>query len=138
MTAFEFRVVNSRSNQMVELNARVILGRRRGQGQVREFEELSLERRRVAFFPLAWTIVHPIDENSPLHGVSREELVASDAEFLVQLAGIDETFSQAVHARSSYTANEVIFGSRFIDMFDHESDLLSVDIGRLHHIEPVD
>jgi len=134
VTALEFRVVNSRSNQIVELRARVILAQRRGRGQARDFEELALERTHVAFFPLAWTIVHPIDESSPLYGVTREELLSSDAEILVQLAGIDETFSQPVHARSSYTAAEVAFGSRFVDMFDHETGggLLSVDVGRLH------
>lgn len=140
ITALEFRVVNSRSNQIVELNARVILAQRRGRGQVRDFEELTLERTRVAFFPLAWTIVHPIDESSPLYGMTREELLSSDAEILVQLVGIDETFSQAVHARSSYTATEIAFGSRFTDMFDHEpdGDLLSVDVGRLHDVEAVE
>lgn len=137
ITALEFRVVNSRSNEIVELNARVILAQRRGRGQVRDFEKLALERTRVAFFPLAWTIVHPIDESSPLYGVTREQLLSSDAEILVQLVGIDETFSQPVHARSSYTAAEIAFGSRFTDMFDHEADghLLSVDVGRLHDVE---
>lgn len=140
MTALEFRVVNGRSNQIVDLHARVIFARRCGHGLVRDFEELSLERQRVAFFPLSWTVVHPIDEDSPLHGVSQEELIASDAEFLVQLAGIDETFSQAVHARSSYTASEVIFGSRFTSVFDHQADggHLSIDVGKLHQIETVD
>jgi inward rectifier potassium channel len=95
---------------------------------------LELERSRVAFFPLQWTIVHPIGEDSPLTGLSAEELVACDAEFLILLKGFDETFSQAVHARSSYRAEEVKFGVRFADMFDHDAahGEISVDVGKLH------
>lgn len=54
--------------------------------------------------------------------------------------GFGSAFFFSVHARSSYTAAEIAFGSRFADMFDHESDshLLSVDVGRLHDVEPVD
>ena len=66
----------------------------------------------MAIFPLSWTIVHPIDDSSPLAGLSPEELQASEAEFLVLLTGFDETFAQTVHARSSYRADELVYGAR--------------------------
>ena len=73
---FEFRIVNSRKHQIVELSAHVILARRTTEGSGRSYHELSLEREKVAIFPLAWTIVHPIDDSSPLAGRSFEDLQA--------------------------------------------------------------
>lgn len=130
-TGFMFRIVNGRKNQVVELHARIILTRRKQGGGGREYHILELERDQVAFFPLAWTVVHPVDEESPLWGVTEAELIAQDAEFLVLLSGFDETFSQTVHARSSYGAHEVVWGRRFADMFDHDGDRLAVDVDRL-------
>lgn len=137
-TGFEFRIVNSRKNQIIELAARVILSRRTPDGRGRTYQELSLERHKVAFFPLAWTIVHPIDESSPLRGQTAEDLERCEAEFLVLLTGFDETFSQTVHSRSSYRVHEVMFGARFADMFEHDADdgPLRVNLARIHDVEP--
>ena len=66
MTAFMFRVTNGRSNQLVELEAKVLFSRI--EGSVRKYDQLRLERSRVTFFPLSWTVVHPIDEKSPMFG----------------------------------------------------------------------
>lgn len=137
--AFMFRIVNKRSNQLVELEAKVLLSRRKKGGGVtdREFIALKLERERVVFFPLAWTIVHPIDETSPLHGWAEEDLDAADGEFLVLLNGFDETFSQTVHTRSSYKSDEVVWGARFANMFNPIEDegVVSVDIRRVHNLD---
>jgi len=140
-TAFMFRIVNQRSNQIVELEAKVLLARRRRDGASaaeREFIPLKLERDRVAFFPLAWTIVHPIDEFSPLRGVTAQSLRECGAEFLILLNGFDETFSQTVHTRSSYIGDEVVAGAKFRTMFEpgDDSDLF-VDVGKLHEYDHV-
>jgi inward rectifier potassium channel len=136
LTAFEFRIVNARRNQLIEVQAKVLFaGFRDGRG-TRDFVQLPLERDRVAFFPLAWTIVHPIDAESPLFGVTREELIAADAEFLILLSGTDETFAQTVNARSSYKADEVVWGARFTNLFNPpKNGVLSIDISRLHSFE---
>lgn len=135
--AFEFRIINRRTTQISDLSARVIFARRKPDGHGRSYEELDLERTKVAFFPLAWTIVHPIGEDSPLFGLGARELEACEAEFLVLLQGFDETFAQSVHARSSYRADEVVHGACFVDMFDHDAEggEISVDVSRLHDIE---
>jgi len=106
---------------------------------MRKYHQLSLEREKVVFFPLAWTIVHPIDEKSPLYGQTQEDLIAADAEFLILLTGIDETFSQTVHARSSYRADEVIWGAKFGNMYvqDEDGHILGVDLERFHSYERV-
>jgi inward rectifier potassium channel len=139
--AFMFRIANQRSSQLIDLQAKVLLTRRKkdGSGSDREFLQLTLERDRVAFFPLTWTIVHPIDEQSPLRGWSGEDIVECDAEFLILLNAFEETFSQTVHSRSSYKAEEIVWGARFLSMFEpaDERGVLGVNIHKLHEIERV-
>jgi len=130
-TAFEFRVVNARRNQLVNVSAVVNLSRFEGQSRERRFHQLALERSTVAFFPLNWTIVHPIDESSPLWGWDHRGLVDAEAEFNVLLTAVDETFSQTVHSRSSYTAEEVLFGHRFEMMFSESESEYVLDFDRL-------
>ena len=138
ITAFEFRVANMRRNEMIQVEAQVMLTRLRldGSGN-REFLPLKLERDKVVFFPLSWTIVHPIDEASPLHGATAGDLETWNAEFLVLFSGIDETFAQTVHTRSSYKPHEIVWGARFTNLFNppKPDGVLSIDIGRLNDFE---
>ena len=140
-TAFEFRIANERSNELIEVQCTLTMSRveRDAQGKpLRKFYPLSLERSHVVFFPLHWVIVHPITEASPLYNETEESLKTSDAEFLILLTGIDETFSQTVHSRSSYKYHEVRWGAKFADMF-HSSDSegVTIDLRRIHNIDPV-
>jgi inward rectifier potassium channel len=140
MKAFMFRIVNQRRSQIVDLEARVLLARRKkGKGDEREFIALKLERDSVAFFPLSWTIVHPIDADSPLRDYrDADDLRTCDSEFLVLLNGFDETFSSQVHTRSSYKGGEVVWGARFRNLFNppEPDGTISIDITRLHEIDP--
>jgi inward rectifier potassium channel len=140
ITALEFRITNGRKNQIIELDATLMYTRfeEGPDGPVRRFYRLELERAHVTFFPLSWTIVHPINEASPLWGVTREEMQAASGEFLCLLTGIDETFSQTVHARSSYLAEEVIWNVRFADIFERARDgkPLRINVRRLGAVLP--
>ena len=137
--AFMFRIANRRTNEMLEVQAEVIFSRLEGPDRVRRFHNLSLERPKVVFFPLSWTVVHPIGETSPMRGLTYQDLVDSDAEILILLTGIDETFSQTVQARSSYKAEEIVWGARFQDVFrrSREGGVLAVDVGKLHDFERI-
>ena len=137
--AFMFRIANERSSQLIDVEARVVLamfGQADGHA-TRQFSLLSLERQRVALFPLSWTVVHPIEDNSPLYGMTEADLAARGAEFLVLLTASDETFMQTVHARSSYRYDEIVWGARFSDIFeqDRAAHDLTVDISRIHAYE---
>jgi inward rectifier potassium channel len=140
--AFMFRIANRKKNQLVELEAKLLLVRwiHSPDGPTRKFLPLRLERDRVAFFPLTWTIVHPIDEESPLAGMTYDDLVAAEAEFIVLLSAIDETFSGLVHGRTSYKADEVVWGARFRSVFNQVSDdgVVSVNLREIHDYEPVE
>jgi inward rectifier potassium channel len=140
--SFQFRIANLRRNEIIELEANVLYSAMEPDGRggtVRRYSQLSLERNKVVFFPLSWTIVHPIDATSPLHGKTRDDLARSHAEILVLLSGIDETFEQGVHARSSYVTDEIAWNARFKSMYlpSDGQPGVSVDIKRLHAIEPV-
>jgi inward rectifier potassium channel len=135
ITALEFRLANMRASQMVNLEAKVLFSRFASKSAkgMREFTELALERRQVTFFPLSWTIVHPIDETSPLRGLTHDDLVASDAEFLVLLTGYDETFVTTVHARTSYRAEEIVWGAKFDNIYEPPGadGMVRIDVSKL-------
>ena len=134
--AFEFRIANRRRNEVLEVQAEVVFSRIEGAERMRRFYVLPLEREKVVFFPLSWTVVHAIDEKSPLHGLTQRDLADSDAEFLVLLTGIDEGFSQTVLTRSSYKPEEIVWNAKFTNIFRRARDgRLSIDVSRIHEIE---
>ncbi|MBA2628028.1 MAG: transporter [Gemmatimonadales bacterium] len=141
ITALEFRIVNERRSEMVEVEAKVIftyVDSTSGTA-VRQYETLALERQRVVFFPLTWTVVHPIDADSPLRGATSEHLAAVKAEFLVIVSGTDEAVSQTVHARTSYRYDEVAWNARFTSAFlePGRDGTIRVDVRRLSDLERV-
>ena len=82
LRAFEFRIINSRNNQIIDLQCRLLVSRfetNASGAAVRRYYPLNLERESVVFFPLSWTIVHIIDKESPLYGVTKDELCASSS-----------------------------------------------------------
>lgn len=139
-TALEFRIANARSSQLIDVQVQAILTKIElvNGTTIRKFYELDLERNRVVFFPLSWTVVHPITPASPMWGLTREDLTKSDAELLVLLIGTDETVSQTVHSRSSYEADEIVWGAKFANMFmrNEAEGIIGMHLNRIHDIEP--
>jgi inward rectifier potassium channel len=94
-TSLQFRMVNRRANSLMELEAKVMLmtvDSVDGKLQ-RNYKMLRLERPGVLFLPLSWTVVHPIDEDSPLWGKTAEDIVRLQAEVLILVKGYDDTFT---------------------------------------------
>jgi len=139
--ALMLRLTNARRSELLDLEARAVLSRvvSRDGGIVRRYETLTLDRHRVNFMPVAWTLVHPITNDSPLWGATSESLAREDAEVLVLLSGVDETHAQTVHARTSYQSAEILYGRKFANMFDAhgENGKLFVDVRKVHATEPV-
>jgi inward rectifier potassium channel len=138
--ALMFRIVNRLRNEIIQLEAQVLFSAMASDGRggmTRKYTPLALERNKVTFFPLSWTVVHPIDGASPLAGQTRETMEQVHGEILVLLSGVDEALEQTVHARSSYRADEIVWNARFRSMFlelDRQSRV-AVDISRVHDIE---
>jgi inward rectifier potassium channel len=140
--ALMFRIVNRRRNEIIQLEAQVLFSVMTPDGRggaTRKYTPLALERNKVVFFPLSWTIVHPIDGGSPLAGFTRESMEQAEGEILVLLSGIDQALEQTVHARSSYRAEEIMWNARFRSMFltGAGGSRVAVDISRVHDIESI-
>ncbi|HET8550534.1 MAG TPA: ion channel [Bryobacteraceae bacterium] len=133
-TSVQFRIVNLRDNVLMELEARIMLMtvvQREGQLK-REYANLTLERDRVLFLPLTWTLVHPIDSESPLFGKTPADLETLQAELIILIKGYDDTFSQTVHTRHSYRYDEFVWRERFAPAFhiDKHGDMV-LDVDRV-------
>ncbi|MTI38639.1 ion channel [Fulvivirga lutimaris] len=119
INSLQFRIANMRKSTLIEMEASLILmtiGQKDGK-PIRQFTPLDLERERILFFPLNWTIVHPIDDKSPLHGKGKEDFAKMQTELLILIKGFDDTFSQTVHARYSYTFDEIVWGAKFVSAY---------------------
>jgi inward rectifier potassium channel len=139
-TALMFRLLNGRASELSNVKATVTLTRiengekRNG----RQYHQLHLARESVVLMPMQWVVVHPIDEHSPLHGWTKERLAESDTEVLILLSGVDETFAQTVHTRSSYKQHEIVWGAKFRDIFGSSPDgALTIDGARLDEYDEV-
>jgi inward rectifier potassium channel len=95
------------------------------------FFSLHLERSRVDTLSMNWTVVHPIDDESPLVGFTKEDLKTADAEIYVLCRGFDDVFSNMVQQRTSYTFDEIIFNAKFLPMYkesvDGKTTIMEVD-----------
>lgn len=119
-----FRMANLRANRIVEATIHVALTRieRTAEGEsVRLWYDLAMQRERTALFALSWTARHRIDQSSPLFGATAESLARENAGLTVSIIGLDETFSQTVHARYFYAADSILFGKRLADIMAFNS-----------------
>jgi inward rectifier potassium channel len=108
-------------------------------GLLRKYKYLTLERQQVQFLPLTWTIVHPIEESSPLWGKKPEDLAQQQAEILILIKAFDDTFFQTVHVRHSYRFEEVVWGARFVPAFEPDAQgEMVLDLGKLSETAPVE
>ncbi len=140
VTSLQFRIVNRRSNNLLDLEARVLLMTVElvENRLLRRYSGLDLERSQVLFLPLTWTVVHPIDEKSPLYGKTPEDLARLQAEVMIMMKGFDDTFSQTVQARYSYRYDEITWGAKFAPAFEIEKNGdMRVELDRVGNIEMV-
>jgi inward rectifier potassium channel len=123
--ALMFRFASYKDNQTltdveIRVSAALLVADNNKSGY--KFYDLSLERSKVDFLPMNWTVVHPIDENSPLQGLSEEDMHAADLEIYVLVRGFDEVFSNVVQQRTSYTYDEIKHGKKFVPMYRESTD----------------
>jgi inward rectifier potassium channel len=132
-TALMFRTVVYKNNNLTDAEVKLMMGMRvtRNGEEKNEFYILNVEFSKINALILNWTIVHPIDEDSPIYGMSLEELKEARAEVLVNLKAFDEGFANTVVARTSYTADEIIEGAKFKPMYERsptgDATLLHID-----------
>jgi inward rectifier potassium channel len=104
--------------------------------RMRRFIDLPLERGSNPVFALSWTIMHPIDEASPLRKWIEDPASAGDGEIVVVLSGFDESSGQTIHGRWAYGPKDIRWNARFADIIDVASDgVRTIDYGRFHTVE---
>jgi len=109
---------------LTDLEIRVNTGLLISEGEKTDYKyfSLNLERTRVESMPMSWTVVHPIDDQSPFHGFTEEDMKNADVELYVMLRGFDDVFSNYVQQRTSYTFNEILFNRKFVPMYRESDD----------------
>lgn len=136
-----FRAANQRANLIFDASVTVSLARQvttREGHAMRRFEELRLVRNRTPLFGLSWTVMHHINESSPLFGLDDDALYEMEAEIVIMLSGTDETLADVIYARHSYTPDEILRERRFVDVISvTDSGRRMVDLNRFHDTEPL-
>jgi inward rectifier potassium channel len=123
-TALMFRIVTYKDNHNLtnaEIKVNAALQTNENGNSTYKFYELDLERAKVDTLMMNWTVVHPIDERSPLLGLTEDDFRNADLEVYVMVRGYDDVYSTTVIRRTSYVFDEIIFDAKFVTMY-HESE----------------
>ena len=140
-TAVMFKMVNQRNSVLMKTKVKVFLSIDTGEGSDsfnKRYHELKLEINSIEFFPLTWTIVHPMNENSPIKDLDSKELIRRNAELLVLIETFDETFSQSILEKHSYACNQWREGYKFAKNFHSTEDgKLVLRIDQLDELIPI-
>lgn len=122
--SFQLRIVNTRSHKIIDLEAKIVYTwlEITGDDMKRHYNSIELERDNVFMFPLNWTIVHPITNESPLYKKSIDDIKNEHGEFLVMIKGFDESYNQIIHTNTSYIAKDMVKGVQFHPMYTSSTD----------------
>jgi inward rectifier potassium channel len=134
------RIGNGRAGLLTDAAAKlnVLLAVMTTEGKLfRSVHELRLERARIPAFPLFWTLMHVLDERSPLHGFDLAQFIAADARVFVTVEARDPALAAVVHDLRNYTPEDIRFGMRYVDaMTTAEDGTLVADLTRIGALEP--
>ncbi len=135
-----FRVGNARGNAIVEATMRVavLIDEVSPEGEkLRRLHDLKLVRSSSPMFALSWTIMHVIDEHSPLHGVDADNVEERVGVIVGSLTGLDTIYQQTTHARHSWYPEDIAWGYRMVDIISRLPDgRMQVDYDIFHDVEP--
>jgi inward rectifier potassium channel len=134
ITGFMFRVANKKQNELIETECQVILAINNPETQRRDFHFLELERSKINLLPLTWTVVHPIDDKSPMLGLTASDLKERDGEFIILIKSITDTYFQTVYSRMSYKETELTWNAKFVPMkqMPHKDGSISINLQDIH------
>jgi len=138
-TALMFRFANYKDNHIltnVEIKVNAALQVEENGTPTFKFYDLTLERYKIDSLPMNWTVVHAIDENSPLYGYNQPDFATADVEIYVLITSFDDIYSSPVLQRTSYTFREIKFNAKFVPMY-RESEDGQMTILELHKLNTV-
>lgn len=132
------RLVNLRKNVLIDVEAQMIITFNETiDGKLkRSFYPLELERKQISMLSLNWTLVHPIDEDSPIFEKSLDDLKKAEVEIIVILRAFDDTFAQTIHTRTSYQDEDIECDAKFKTMHYHNKEgKMVMDYSLIDHTE---
>lgn len=135
-----FRIGNQRGNQIVDAKIRVVLFRteRTSEGRTHYRQlDLPLVRDQALSLFRSLSVIHPIDEASPLRGETPASMKVDEIELQVMVIGLDDVTMQTIHAGHRYFAKDILWGARLADVLSEtpEGNIL-LDLRRFHDVEP--
>lgn len=134
------RVASYKNNHLTDVEAQVNVGLLVNEegATFRRFFLLPLEISKINSLALNWTLVHPINEESPLYGMTEAQIKDADAEMIVFIKAFDDHFSNIVQQRTSYTYREVVYGAKFLPMFRRADDKSTtiLELDKINAFEP--
>jgi inward rectifier potassium channel len=140
--ALMLRLATYKNNHLTDAEAQLTLVMHLNEGGKRttKFYPVKLEISKINSLALNWTIVHPIDEESPIYGCSEADLIDRRLEVIVNIKAFDDHFSNTVQQRSSFSVSELVFGARYLPMFERreEANYTVLELDRINAIERVD
>lgn len=136
--SLQCRVVHEVKGKVIDLEARVTMTwlEKDGDRLRREFADLPLQIDRIFLFPLNWTLVHVIDEHSPLYDMKYTDILSKNAEILAVVKGFDKTYSTTVHADRSYQCSDLVDGAKFVRMYQIRKHDTLLDLDKLDDYTP--
>jgi inward rectifier potassium channel len=134
ITGFMFRIANKKQNELIETECQLVLAINNLETKKRDFHFLDLERSKINFLPLTWTLVHPIDDKSQLYEVTQDEFNQRDGEFIILIKSITDTYFHTVYSRMSYKASEIAWNAKFVPMkqMPHKDGSISINLNDIH------
>jgi inward rectifier potassium channel len=142
INALMLRIAPFKNITLTDAEAKLTLGMivTENDKKANKFFPLQLELDTINSLTLSWTIVHPINEESPLFGFLKEDFENTQGEFIVFIKAFDDKFSNTVVTRSSYTFKEIIVGAKFIPMYyrNDEANKTILDLEKLNSFIPAE
>jgi len=134
--SLQFRIANGNNSQLIDAEARVTLTwLEQIQGVTRRrFHRLDLEIDKIYMFPLNWTLVHPIDDRSPLEGTNLQTLREQHLEVLILIKAYDETYDHYVHSKKSYNCENIKEHVRFVTMYETDGQETTLHLDKINDI----
>lgn len=132
--AFMIRFADKRNNVLINAKASLLYSynEKRANGDVfRDYFEMPLELDAISAMPLSWTIVHPINDKSPLFNKTISDIIKEDGEIMIQFNAFDNTFHETIFSRHSYTGHEIIDNASFIPAFQNINNTTEFDLNKI-------
>lgn len=139
INALMFRFANGNKNQLIEAEVDMVVSYWDAKDNRRVFKSVALERKKINFFSLSWTIVHPIDEKSPISGWNEQDFEDKQVEVIVMFKAFDDTYVRQVYDRMSYVYSEIDWGVKFTPIYnDTNKGKILIDMEKLSEAHPAE